>query len=84
MDRKAQCAGTFPAGESIFHLLFAHSSDTVRLLEKARGEVPGGGDTADYLKRLALRTFGSRTEWEANPRLAGIPGSLPEFLSVEE
>ncbi len=46
--------------------------------------LPGGGDPMDSVKRTALRTFGSRSEWEANPRLAGVPGSLPEFLAVEE
>jgi hypothetical protein len=28
--------------------------------------------------------IGRRDLWEANPRLAGVPGSLPEFLAVEE
>lgn len=40
--------------------------------------------SADYLKRLAGRFIGRRDEWEANPRLAGIKGSLPEFLAVEQ
>lgn len=46
--------------------------------------LPANGDAMDYLKRMALRTFGAHTEWEANPRLAGVPGSLPEFLPVQE
>jgi hypothetical protein len=33
---------------------------------------------------MALRIGGDRTAWEANPRLAGVTGSLPEFLAVEE
>lgn len=39
---------------------------------------------ADTLNRMALRIFGNREAWEANPRLAGVTGSLPEFLAVEE
>ncbi len=38
----------------------------------------------DFAKRLARRIFGNREEWEANPRLAGVPGSLPEALEVRE
>ncbi len=41
-------------------------------------------NTSDTLSRLAARIIGRREEWEANPRLAGVPGSLPEFLAVEE
>jgi hypothetical protein len=28
--------------------------------------------------------IGNRQAWEANPRLAGVTGSLPECLAVEE
>ena len=38
----------------------------------------------DGLKRLFLRITGDGAAWEANPRLAGVAGSLPEFLPVEE
>ncbi len=38
----------------------------------------------DYLQRMSARIFGSRASWEANPRLAGVAGSLPEFLPVED
>ena len=41
-------------------------------------------NSGDTLKRLAPRIFGDRESWEANPRLAGIHGSLPEALRVEE
>ncbi len=35
----------------------------------------------EYLNRLLKRTFlGDRSAWEANPRLANTPGSLPELL----
>ena len=40
--------------------------------------------SGDYFQRLATRIFGNRESWEANPRLAGVSGSLPEFLAVEE
>lgn len=38
----------------------------------------------DTLKRMAARIVGNRSAWEANPRLAGVTGSLPEFLAVTE
>ncbi len=38
----------------------------------------------DFLARLAGRVVGRREDWEANPRLAGVVGSLPEFLAVHE
>jgi len=41
-------------------------------------------NTGDTLSRLSGRMVGRRDLWEANPRLAGVPGSLPEFLAVEE
>jgi len=34
----------------------------------------------ETLKRLAQRAAGNRDAWEANPRLEGVTGSLPEFL----
>ncbi|MEP2777428.1 MAG: metal-dependent hydrolase [Luteolibacter sp.] len=37
-------------------------------------------DTKDTLRRIGLRIIGNTEQWEANPRLDGIPGSLPEFL----
>ena len=36
------------------------------------------------LLRMGRRITGDRAAWEANPRLAGVEGSLPEFLPVEE
>ena len=38
----------------------------------------------ETLKRMAARIAGNRQAWEANPRLAGVTGSLPEFLAVQE
>lgn len=45
---------------------------------------PDRESAGDYLQRLAARAFGNRESWEANPRLAGVAGSLPEFLPVAE
>ncbi len=36
------------------------------------------------LNKMTRRIFGNRADWEANPRLAGVTGSLPEFLAVQE
>lgn len=42
-------------------------------------------NSSDYLRRLTARMFsGRQDQWEAIPRLAGVAGSLPEFLPVEE
>lgn len=41
-------------------------------------------DASDHWQRVIRRTFGNRENWEANPRLAGHPGSLPEALGVKE
>ncbi len=40
--------------------------------------------STESLRRMAGRIIGNRENWEANPRLAGVEGSLPEFLVVEE
>lgn len=52
--------------------------------DKLRPCFPRRTDTGEMLKRMCLRITGNRNEWEANPRLAGATGSLPEFLAVEE
>lgn len=54
------------------------SGDHVRQIHPARTKL------IETLKRMALRIVGYGDEWEANPRLAGVTGSLPEFLAVEE
>ena len=40
----------------------------------------GRGDVSELMKRLSRRAMGDRESWEANPRLEGVTGSLPEFL----
>jgi inner membrane protein len=56
----------------------AATGDRLRQLSPRRG---GAGET---LRRMVARIGGNREEWEANPRLAGVTGSLPEFLAVED
>ena len=46
--------------------------------------IPQQKNPGDLAKRLLQRTLGQRNAWEANPRLAGVPGTLPEGLRVEE
>ncbi|MGJ8643952.1 MAG: metal-dependent hydrolase [Luteolibacter sp.] len=41
-------------------------------------------DKKDTLRRLGQRILVNKDQWEANPRLAGVPGTLPEFLRVVE
>lgn len=47
-------------------------------------EIRPGNQAPDRLKRMMGRIAGDKEAWEANPRLAGIAGSLPEFLPVVE
>ena len=42
------------------------------------------GNTKEMMRRLAWRALGKHEVWDANPRLEGVSGSLPEFLAVEE
>ena len=51
--------------------------------DRLRNERPDVRNAEDSLKRIARRIC-TRDGWEANPRLAGIPGTLPEFLPVAE
>jgi inner membrane protein len=52
--------------------------------DKLRHLVPTRTDSFAMFGRCVSRTFGKREAWEANPRLAGLTGKLPEFLAVEE
>ena len=45
---------------------------------------PARPEPGQTLMRMAARIIGNRTAWEANPRLAGVTGSLPEFLAAQE
>ncbi len=55
-----------------------------RKKDRLRAISPTASDSWDFLRRLSSRIAGQREAWEANPRLAGVDGSLPEFLPVEE
>jgi inner membrane protein len=46
--------------------------------------LPDPENDGELMGRMSRRIVGQRDRWEANPRLAGVPGSLPEFLAVEE
>ncbi len=48
-------------------------------LRQLRPDVRNAGET---LRRKGRRIIGDREGWEGNPRLAGVPGSLPEFLGL--
>lgn len=45
---------------------------------------PVRAEAGETLRRMAARLCGKRQAWEANPRLAGVTGSLPEVLAVRE
>ncbi len=45
---------------------------------------PDGRNPGETIRRMGRRIIGDRTAWDANPRLAGVTGSFPEFLRVVE
>lgn len=51
--------------------------------DRLQSERPAVRNAKDSMKRIARRIF-TRQGWEASPRLAGVPGTLPEFLPVKE
>jgi len=52
--------------------------------DKLRQVMPESRNPGETLERMTKRIFGDRAAWEAQPRLAGIHGSLPEVLAAEE
>jgi inner membrane protein len=52
--------------------------------ERLRTHHPARANPEETLRRMGHRIVGNRHEWEAIPRLAGVKGSLPEFLGVVE
>jgi hypothetical protein len=52
--------------------------------ERLRTHHPARANPEETLRRMGHRIVGNRQEWEAIPRLAGVKGSLPEFLGVVE
>jgi inner membrane protein len=64
-------------------IMFAWSYLPEAESDRLRTDRPEVRNAKDSLKRIARRIFTSEG-WEANPRLAGIPGTLPEFLPVAD
>lgn len=52
--------------------------------QKLRPKRDGRPEAGEMMRRLAGRIVGKREIWEANPRLDGVTGSLPEVLTVVE
>ncbi len=50
-------------------------------LHATRPEIP---DPKEIMQRIGHRIVGNRDKWDATPRLAGVTGTLPEFLPVVE
>ena len=65
-------------------LAFSWVIDSSEKRDHLRQSSPPSDPAGDFLQRMAARAFGNRETWEANPRLAGVAGSLPEMLPVEE
>ena len=58
-------------------LLPAEERDRLRPTARQRPEM------GEMLRRMTKRAIGQREAWEANPRLEGVTGSLPEFLLTQ-
>lgn len=52
--------------------------------DRLHGHHPARSDPGEALPRLGRRIAGDHGAWEAEPRLAGVTGSLPEPLRVVE
>lgn len=52
--------------------------------DRLRTRHPVKPDPAETFKKIAGRIIGNAEIWEANPRLAGVPGAFPEFLPAIE
>ena len=64
-------------------------SDSWLIILSAKGDSlrpisPSEQATDKNLRRMSARIFGKHQTWEGTPRLTGVPGSLPEFLTFEE
>ena len=59
---------------------FQPDAEHDRLTQAARSV----SDPKDALRRIGLRIFGKTDQWQGNPRLAGVPGTLPGFLRTVE
>lgn len=64
--------------------VFSWSFEPNKEGERLTRESPRGRNAKDTLRRIGHRILGNSKHWEANPRLAGLTGSLPESLRVVE
>ena len=62
--------------------MFAWSFFPEREGDRLTTNRPEVRDPKDALARIGYRIVGNDDQWDGNPRLAGIPGTLPEFLPV--
>jgi inner membrane protein len=65
-------------------IVFSWSFEPKREIDQIYNTRPRQRDVKDTLKRIGYRIIGNTEKWEANPRLAGMPGALPEWLRVVE
>jgi len=64
--------------------MFSWSFEPHRKGERLNNTRPTERNAKDALRRIGHRIIGNSKPWEANPRLAGMPGALPESLRVVE
>ena len=65
-------------------IMFAWSFRPDGFKDRLAATRPEIRDVKDSLRRIFFRIVGNDEQWEATPRLAGVPGALPEFLPVVE
>lgn len=65
-------------------IMFSWSFEPNKEGDRLRNTRPLVRNAKDSLKRIGKRILGNTETWEATPRLAGIPGTLPEWLRVVE
>jgi inner membrane protein len=65
-------------------IVFSWSFEPKREGDRLSYTRPLNQNAKDSLKRIGYRILGNANQWEANPRLAGVTGSLPEWLRVVE
>ncbi|MES2981912.1 MAG: metal-dependent hydrolase [Verrucomicrobiota bacterium] len=64
--------------------MFSWSFEPNKEGERLNNDRPSARNVKDSLKRIGHRILGNTKQWEANPRLAGLVGALPETLRVVE
>ncbi len=64
--------------------MFSWSFEPKREGDRLNNTRPSARNAKETLKRIGHRILGNTEQWEANPRLAGMPGAFPESLRVVE